>query len=1147
MLLPIKTCYNIHISSRSLINQKSATAALTQIINTVLQRYEQSVLNKKEINDGQKGEDEEDVISTNEQSTLFSNYIEKIHQVIDDNDDSKDQYDDIAYLMFNMIDLVSKEQTELSTNNSTDTASDTLSQSNLNLSTPQTPQIQSSKDRELALIVNPFERDVFLMFRAFCLLSQRQIIDTSTDTKNNIELRSKILSLQLILTTLQNAKSSFKQNLNIISLIRKYLCVSLSKNGVSPVNEVFEFSLAIFVSLLADYKHYLKKQVEIFFREIIIYLLESQTSSFEQKWLVIQTLTRICADAQCVVDLYVNYDCDLQSTNIFALLVEILSKIAQGRQAIDLGCTLAQVKNLRLKGIECLVSILKCMVEWSKDLYVNPNQAQSNLGPENQPNAANDLEEPKMRSYDSENSLNSNDFEMIKQKKEIWERGIELFNKKPNKGLQYLKENQLIGGSPDEIAEFFLNDDRLDKTSIGDYLGENEKFNKEVMYAYVDLMNFYNIEIVASLRLFLQGFRLPGEAQKIDRLMEKFAHRYHECNKRLANQADKPANTINYYFESADAVYVIAFSIIMLATDLHSSQVKRKMTKDDYVKMNRGINDNKDLPREFLELIYDQVAESEIKLKSTGNTIKPSKTRSENVSNEKQRKLLYNMEIEQVTQTARLLMESMYQVQTQFTSATYGQHIKPMFKLAWTSFLAAFSIGIQDSSDEQKLSELCLSGIRCAIRIAGIFHLDLERDAFVQALAQFTLLTTTGSLNDIKTKNVDCIKTLILIAHTDGNYLGASWLEILKCISQLELAQLLGSAALNSAQINETGSQSVVVAVDRIFTGSVRLNGDAIIDFVRSLCIVSIEELNSFPPRMYSLQKIVEISYYNMGRIRLQWTRIWSIIGEHFNRAGCNPIDEIAFFSVDSLRQLAIKFLEKGEFASFRFQKDFLKPFEVIMKKNQSYAIRDMCVQCIAQMVKSQAQNLKSGWKNIFSVFHLAASSYDDRIVSLSFETLNEIIRQIADKYFLSILDSFTDAIKCLSEFACNPTQPDISIEAIGLIRQCALFVADRPRAFAENSGEDLKNVPEEDRVWVKGWFPILFELSCVINRCKLDVRTRGLTVMFEIMKTYGESFKQRWWKDVFNVVFRIFDNMKLPEAQVEVILFKYLILTAKY
>jgi len=31
-------------------------------------------------------------------------------------------------------------------------------------------------------------------------------------------------------------------------------------------------------------------------------------------------------------------------------------------------------------------------------------------------------------------------------------------------------------------------------------------------------------------------------------------------------------------------------------------------------------------------------------------------------------------------------------------------------------------------------------------------------------------------------------------------------------------------------------------------------------------------------PRMFSLQKIVEISYYNMGRIRLQWSRIWEVM-----------------------------------------------------------------------------------------------------------------------------------------------------------------------------------------------------------------------------------------------------------------------------
>lgn len=61
------------------------------------------------------------------------------------------------------------------------------------------------------------------------------------------------------------------------------------------------------------------------------------------------------------------------------------------------------------------------------------------------------------------------------------------------------------------------------------------------------------------------------------------------------------------------------------------------------------------------------------------------------------------------------------------------------------------------------------------------------------------------------------------------------------------------------------------------------------VDFVRWLCAVSMDELASpHHPRMFSLQKIVEISYYNMNRIRLQWSRIWHVIGDHFNKVFWN-------------------------------------------------------------------------------------------------------------------------------------------------------------------------------------------------------------------------------------------------------------------
>ena len=49
-------------------------------------------------------------------------------------------------------------------------------------------------------------------------------------------------------------------------------------------------------------------------------------------------------------------------------------------------------------------------------------------------------------------------------------------------------------------------------------------------------------------------------------------------------------------------------------------------------------------------------------------------------------------------------------------------------------------------------------------------------------------------------------------------------------------------------------------------------------------------------------------------------------------------------------------------------------------------------VRCVAQMVNSQAANIKSGWKNIFSVFHLAASDHEEGIVELAFQTTGKII-----------------------------------------------------------------------------------------------------------------------------------------------------------
>lgn len=120
----------------------------------------------------------------------------------------------------------------------------------------------------------------------------------------------------------------------------------------------------------------------------------------------------------------------------------------------------------------------------------------------------------------------------------------------------------------------------------------------------------------------------------------------------------------------------------------------------------------------------------------------------------------------------------------------------------------------------------------------------------------------------------------------------------------------------------------------------------AIVDFVQSLSDVSWEEIQSSGmtdnPRLFSLQKLVEISYYNMGRIRMEWSNIWAILGEHLNQVCCHSNANVSFFALDALRQLAVRFLEKEELPGFAFQREFLRPFEFAMRNNPNSDAREM-------------------------------------------------------------------------------------------------------------------------------------------------------------------------------------------------------------
>ncbi|XP_034028876.1 IQ motif and SEC7 domain-containing protein 2-like isoform X2 [Thalassophryne amazonica] len=183
--------------------------------------------------------------------------------------------------------------------------------------------------------------------------------------------------------------------------------------------------------------------------------------------------------------------------------------------------------------------------------------------------------------------------------------GLNLFNKKPEKGIQYLIERGFVSDTPVGIARFILERKGLSRQMIGEFLGNRQKqFNKDILDCVVDEMDFSGMDLDDALRKFQAQIKVQGEAQKVERLIEAFSQRYCVCNPTLVRQ-----------FQNPDTIFILAFAIILLNTDMYSPNVKaeRKMKLDDFIKNLRGVDNGQDIPRDLLVGIYQRIQKWELR------------------------------------------------------------------------------------------------------------------------------------------------------------------------------------------------------------------------------------------------------------------------------------------------------------------------------------------------------------------------------------------------------------------------------------------------------------------------------------------------------------------------------------------------------
>uniref|UniRef100_UPI0037E9A802 IQ motif and SEC7 domain-containing protein 3 isoform X2 n=1 Tax=Semicossyphus pulcher TaxID=241346 RepID=UPI0037E9A802 len=190
-------------------------------------------------------------------------------------------------------------------------------------------------------------------------------------------------------------------------------------------------------------------------------------------------------------------------------------------------------------------------------------------------------------------------------RKRLYRIGLNLFNVNPDKGLQFLISRGFIPDTPIGVAHFLLQRKGLSRQMIGEFLGNSKKpFNRDVLDCVVDEMDFSGMELDEALRKFQAHIRVQGEAQKVERLIEAFSQRYCMCNPDIVQQ-----------FHNPDTIFILAFAIILLNTDMYSPNIKpdRKMMLEDFIRNLRGVDDGADIPRDMVVGIYERIQQRELR------------------------------------------------------------------------------------------------------------------------------------------------------------------------------------------------------------------------------------------------------------------------------------------------------------------------------------------------------------------------------------------------------------------------------------------------------------------------------------------------------------------------------------------------------
>lgn len=284
-----------------------------------------------------------------------------------------------------------------------------------------------------------------------------------------------------------------------------------------------------------------------------------------------------------LLEIFINYDCDVGQLDISTQIVESLSKIANGKLARSEHKSMISAQEelvLRSYSIKILVQMMRSFngtidaeIAESKVSERIKRQMTHALNPSDSTtftqgsdhDTMGDAADDVVRT-NSMDKMTLNKFEALqnqRNRKNEFGKAAMKFNFKWKNGIKFLIAQKLVADPEQDYKEhtkgivaFLKTSTALDKTVIGEFLGVDATLNKDCLKEYISQYDLKDMPFVESLRTILLGFRLPGEGQIVDRIMEIFGEKF---------VGDNPRGSDGVQGEmSAECVFLLSYATMMM-------------------------------------------------------------------------------------------------------------------------------------------------------------------------------------------------------------------------------------------------------------------------------------------------------------------------------------------------------------------------------------------------------------------------------------------------------------------------------------------------------------------------------------------------------------------------------------------------------